>query len=36
MYWSAGQNRGLEELDPFITDNTIITGDFNASIKEWG
>ncbi|CAM4803758.1 unnamed protein product [Rotaria magnacalcarata] len=36
IYWPAGQARVLEELEPFIIENTIITGDFNASIKEWG
>ncbi|CAF3331934.1 unnamed protein product [Rotaria socialis] len=36
MYWPAGQMRGLEELDSFIINNTIIMGDSNASIKEWG
>lgn len=36
IYWPAGQSRLLEELEPFIIENTIITGDFNAAIKEWG
>ena len=36
IYWPAGQTRSLEEFEPYITENTIITGDFNASIKEWG
>jgi len=36
IYWPAGQTRALEELEPYIIENTIITGDFNASIKEWG
>jgi hypothetical protein len=36
IYWPAGQTRNLEDLEPYIVENTIITGDFNASIKEWG
>ncbi|CAM4973975.1 unnamed protein product [Rotaria socialis] len=36
IYWPAGQARVLEELESYITKNTIITGDFNASVKEWG
>lgn len=36
IYWPAGQSRELDELQPFIIENTIITGDFNATIKEWG
>ena len=36
VYWPAGQTRALEELEPYIIENTIMTGDFNASIKEWG
>ncbi|CAF3896597.1 unnamed protein product [Rotaria sp. Silwood1] len=35
IYWPACQNRVLEELEPFIIENTILTGDFNAAIKEW-
>ncbi|CAF4559597.1 unnamed protein product, partial [Rotaria magnacalcarata] len=36
IYWPAGQIMMLEDLEPYIIENTIITGDFNASIKEWG
>ncbi|CAF3510010.1 unnamed protein product [Rotaria socialis] len=36
IYWPADQTRVLEELESYITKNTIITGDFNASVKEWG
>lgn len=36
IYWPAGQIRALDELEPYIIKNTIITGDFNAAIKEWG
>ncbi|CAF2106824.1 unnamed protein product [Rotaria magnacalcarata] len=36
IYCPAGQIMMLEDLEPYIIENTIITGDFNASIKEWG
>ena len=35
IYWLAVQSRKLEELQPCIIENTIITGDFNASVIEW-
>ena len=31
IYWSNGQVRNLEDLEPYIVENTIVTGDFNAS-----
>ena len=36
IYWPAGQKRNLDDLETYIIENTIITGDFNASVKEWG
>ncbi|CAF4827642.1 unnamed protein product, partial [Rotaria sp. Silwood1] len=36
IYWLSGQTRVLEELEPYIIENTVITGDFNAAIKKWG
>ena len=36
IYWPSCQIRNLAELEPYIIRNTIITGDFNASVKEWG
>ncbi|CAF2130799.1 unnamed protein product [Rotaria magnacalcarata] len=33
IYWPAGQTRVLGELESYITKNTIITCDFNASVK---
>ena len=36
IYWPNGQVRNLEDLEPYIVENTIVTGDFNAAIKEWG
>ncbi|CAF5167325.1 unnamed protein product, partial [Rotaria magnacalcarata] len=35
IYSSVGETRILGELESYITKNTIITGDFNASVKEW-
>ena len=35
IYWPICQTRNLEDLEPYIIENTIITGDFNASIQEW-
>ncbi len=31
----TGQTKNLEELESYIIENTIIIGDFNASINEW-
>lgn len=36
IYWPASQKRSLEDLGSFIIENTIITGDFNAAVQEWG
>ena len=36
IYWPAVQVRDLEALESFLVENTVITGDFNASVKEWG
>lgn len=36
IYWPASQKRSLEDLESFIIENTIITGDFNAAVQEWG
>ena len=35
IYWPVGQSRKLEELQPYTIENTIIAGDFNASVIEW-
>ncbi|CAF3395743.1 unnamed protein product [Rotaria socialis] len=35
IYWPQGQERNLDDLSPYITQETIITGDFNASLEEW-
>ena len=36
IYWPICQTRNLEDPESYIIENTIITGDFNASIQEWG
>ena len=35
IYWPHSQTRNLNDILPFILNNTIITGDFNAAVKEW-
>ncbi|UJR07208.1 hypothetical protein I4U23_011496 [Adineta vaga] len=35
VYWPDSQKRDIEEISQFITKNTIIAGDFNASVKQW-
>lgn len=35
IYWPNREERQIEEINPFITRNTIISGDFNAGVKEW-
>ena len=35
IYWPASQKRDIEEINKFITKNTIVAGDFNASVKQW-
>jgi hypothetical protein len=36
IYWPQEQTRDLNDLRPFITKGTILTGDFNATSDEWG
>ena len=35
IYWPASQQRDLEDIHRYVTEGTIITGDFNATMKEW-
>ena len=35
IYWPKKDRRNLDDLTPFITENTILTGDFNAANKNW-
>jgi hypothetical protein len=34
-YWLTDQSRNLGELQSYISENTVLTSDFNAFIKEW-
>ena len=35
MYWPNRQKRNLNDILPLLVDGTILTGDFNAAVKEW-
>ena len=35
IYWPNSQKRNLDDILPFMIEGTIITGDFNATVKEW-
>jgi len=35
IYWPASQQRDLDDLQSYVVEGTIITGDFNATVKEW-
>jgi hypothetical protein len=35
VYWPNSQMRDINELSPYIIQNTIISGDFNASVAQW-
>lgn len=35
IYWPDSQNRDLKDISGFITSNTIIAGDFNATVAAW-
>ena len=35
IYWPTSQHRDLDDIHPYIVEGTIITGDFNATVKEW-
>ena len=35
MYWPESHQRNIDEITPYITKNTIISGDFNASVAQW-
>ena len=35
IYWAARQRRDLDDIHRYVTEGTIITGDFNATVKEW-
>ncbi|CAF2937533.1 unnamed protein product [Rotaria sp. Silwood2] len=35
IYWPNSQKRNLDDILPFIVEGTILTGDFNATVREW-
>ncbi|CAM4981949.1 unnamed protein product [Rotaria socialis] len=35
IYWPTSQQRDLDEIQPFVIESTILSGDFNATVKEW-
>jgi len=35
IYWPDSQKRDINEISNFVTNNTIIAGDFNASVRQW-
>ena len=35
IYWPNSQKRNLDEIIPFLGVNTILIGDFNATVREW-
>jgi hypothetical protein len=35
IYWPDSQKRDINDVVPFITNNTIVAGDFNAAVTEW-
>jgi len=35
IYWPASQKRDLDDILPYVVEGTILTGDFNATVKEW-
>ncbi|CAF5162557.1 unnamed protein product, partial [Rotaria magnacalcarata] len=34
-YWPNSQKRNLDDILPLIVEGTILTGDFNATVREW-
>jgi hypothetical protein len=34
IYWPTSQQRDLDDINPYVVERTIITGDFNATVKE--
>jgi len=35
IYWPNSQKRNLDDILSFIIEGTILTGDFNTTVKEW-
>jgi hypothetical protein len=36
IYWPPSQQRNLEDLSPYVINNTLVAGDFNATTVDWG
>ncbi|CAF1149432.1 unnamed protein product [Rotaria sordida] len=35
IYWPTSQQRDLDDILPYVVEGTILTDDFNATVKEW-
>ncbi|CAF2476443.1 unnamed protein product [Rotaria sp. Silwood2] len=35
IYWPASQQRDLDDILSYVIEGTILSGDFNATVKEW-
>ena len=35
IYWPTSQERDLDDILHYVVESTILTGDFNATVKEW-
>ncbi len=35
IYWPTSQQYDLDDIQSYIVEDTILTGDFNATVKEW-
>ena len=35
IYWPESHKRDINEITPFIINNTVISGDFNAAVIQW-
>ncbi|CAF4697771.1 unnamed protein product, partial [Rotaria magnacalcarata] len=35
IYWPTSQQRDLDEILSYVVEGTILSGDFNATVKEW-
>jgi hypothetical protein len=35
IYWPVSQQRDLDDLQSYLVEGTIITGYFNATVKQW-
>ena len=35
IHWFSSQERDLDDILHYVVEGTILTGDFNATVKEW-